>query len=256
MTRFAPPTLYQCPACTGYFKRYGFRSLFFDAVPDWSDGKNGNWWAGASGSVGHCPSCSSIVWIEDAVDLMPAPTEPRRIGPLARIWHRMTGDRHGRLSEERDWQALPTGIQHAECIDGLHHARDLIDALQALPCDAIDREVYLRRRLWWASSDHLRGQRGVANVALPGVAEEVAHANMLRLQELLEHDPKGHVERGELLRQLGRFDEAVTVLKAVKPDGYSEVRAVQIERLARARIAGLRFGSPQIVQSGCWPHAL
>jgi hypothetical protein len=240
MTRFAPPTLYQCSACAGYFKRYGFRSLFFDEVPDWSDGKNSNWWARASGSVGRCPSCIGIVWIEDAIELMPAPSEPPPIGPLERIWHRMTGDKRGRLSEEQDWQALPAGIQQAERFDGLHHAHDLIDALLALPPDALDREGHLRRRLWWASNDHLRGQRGVSLVALPGVAEDVAQANMQRLLALIEHDPDEQVERGELLRQLGRFDEAVAVLKAVKPDGHSEIKAVKIERLAAARVAELQ----------------
>jgi hypothetical protein len=152
----------------------------------------------------------------------------------------MTGDKRGRLREERDWQALPAEIQQAERIDGLYHAHDLIDALHALPSDAVDREVYLRRRLWWASSDHVRGQQGVAYVALPAMAEDAVHSNMLRLLELLEHDPKEQVARGELLRQQGRFDEAVAVLRAVEPDGYSEVKAVKIERLAAARRAELQ----------------
>lgn len=240
MTRFAPPTLHQCPACAGYFKRYGFSSLFFDVhVPEWSDGKNANWWALASGSVGRCPSCISVVWIEDAVALMPAPSEPRPIGRLARVWHGITGDKRGRLREERDWLALPAGIQQAERISGLLHAHDLIDALAALPPDALDREIHLRRRLWWSSNDHLRGRHGVILVALPRVTEDVAHSNALRLLELIEHNPKGQLERGELMRQLGRFDEAVAVLEAVTPDGYSEVKAVKIERLARARNSAL-----------------
>jgi hypothetical protein len=239
MTRLAPPTLYQCPACAGYFKRYGFSSLFFDTVPDWSDGKNCNWWAQKSGAVGRCPNCTSIVWFEDAVELMPAPSESRPIGPLARVWHRITGDKRGKLREERDWLALPAGIQQAERIDGLHHAHDLIDALGALQPDALDREIHLRRRLWWSSNDHLRSLRGVDYVALPAVAEGVAHVNAQRLLELIEHDPKGQVERGELLRQLGRFNEAVAVLKTVKPDGYSDVKAVKIERLAHADNAEL-----------------
>lgn len=242
MTRLAPPTLYQCPACAGYFKHYALRSLFFDdAVPQWSDGKNGNWWARESGSVGRCPSCTSVVWIEDAEPVMLAPSEPLPIGPLARAWHRMTGDKRGRLREEREWHALPKGLQHAQRIGGLHHAHDLIEAIQALPRDAHDREIHLRRRLWWSSNDHLRGQHGCADSAMPGVAEEVAHANVRRLLELFEHDPDEQVARGELLRQLGRSDEAVAVLKAVKPDGFSEVTAAKIEGLASAGVAGLRM---------------
>jgi hypothetical protein len=66
------------------------------------------------------------------------------------------------------------------------------------------------------------------------VAPADAHVNALRLLGLFENDPAMQVERGELLRQLGRFDEAVAVLKAVKPDGHSEVKASKIQRLAQA----------------------
>lgn len=242
MTRFAPPTLYQCPACAGYFKRSGFRSLYFDdAIPEWSDGRNGNWWARASGSVGRCPSCSGIVWMDDAVALMPAPNEPRPMGRLARIWHQITGDRSGSLRNEHEWDALPDGIKGAERIDSLQNAQDFIEALAGLPLDALDREVHLRQRLWWVSNDHQRlGGDGRPMASQPAVGPAESRANILRLLELFEHDLKRQVERGELLRQLGRFDEAAAVLKALKPDGYSEVKAVKIERLAQALITELR----------------
>jgi len=68
----------------------------------------------------------------------------------------------------------------------------------------------------------------------------IARPNILRILELVEGNPNARVTRGELLRQLGRFNEAVPVLKAVVPDGRSEVRAVRIERLARAGIPELQ----------------
>lgn len=240
MTRFAPPTLYQCPVCAGYFKRYTLASLHYhDDVPEWSDGKNGNWWAQASGHVGRCPACSGIVWIDDAKALMEAPTEPRPVGKLARFWHRLRGDKSGRLREERNWLAIPAGIKAAQAITGLATADDYIAALAALLPDALEREVHLRCRLWWVANDHLRACEG-SPAPQQQISAEVALANAERLLKLLEHAPYAQVTRGELLRQLGRFDEAVAVLKAVKPDGYSEVKAVKIERLARAGIQGLQ----------------
>lgn len=242
MTRLAPPNLYQCPACAAYFKRFGFRSLFFDdAIPEWSDGKNGNWWAHASGAVGRCPSCAGIIWLEDAEELMPAPIKPWPIGSIDRLWYRITGDRRGRLREEREWHALPRAIREAESIDRLAGVQGFIEALAALSADETDREIYLRRRLWWASNDHLRHQGGDTTTTLsPTVAAEVARANAQRLLELIQYHPTAQVQRGELLRQLGRFDEAVAVLKAVKPNGCNEVKAVKIERLALAGITELR----------------
>ena len=236
MTRFSPPIIHQCPTCVGYFKRYALISLFFDTVTEWSDGKSGQWWANASGSVGRCPACAGIVWLDDSREIMRAPYQPRPIGPIARVWHRLTGDRGGCLRDEREWGALPAGIRNAEPFDGLKCADDFIEALAALPPDAADREKHLRQRLWWASNDHLRVISSEASATLqPAVAEEIARANAERLVELLEHDANGQVARGELLRQLGRFDEAVAVLVAVVPDGYSEVKASKIERLARLR---------------------
>ena len=56
--------------------------------------------------------------------------------------------------------------------------------------------------------------------------------------------PRAMIEQGELLRLLGRFDEAIGVLKAVPPDGHSEVRAVKIERLARSGDTQVRELNP------------
>lgn len=47
-------------------------------------------------------------------------------------------------------------------------------------------------------------------------------------------DATNRAAYGYLLRQRSLFDEAVAVLKAVKPNGYSEVKASKIQRLAMA----------------------
>ena len=58
--------------------------------------------------------------------------------------------------------------------------------------------------------------------------------------------------RGELLRQMGRFDEAVAVLKAVIPDGYSEVKAIKIERFALARENRLQMMDRDQAKARVW----
>lgn len=196
---------------------------------------NGQWWAGMGAPVGRCPACSNVIWVDDATAVLPAPCQPRPIGAVARLWYRVTGDSNGRLRDERDWHALPREIKEADRIYRLQSAQDLMDALTALIPDALDREIYLRRRLWWAANDHHRfSADGPPISSQPAVAAAEAGANVLRLLELFENVPNEQVERGELLRQLGRFDEAIAVLEAVPPDGHSEVRATKIERLARS----------------------
>jgi hypothetical protein len=242
MTRLSPPIIHKCPSCAGNFTRHTLTSLhFYDDAPDWSDGKSGQWWAGSTGCVGRCPVCSKIVWIEDADEVMRLPWKPCAIGAVTRLWHRVTGDRRGLLRELREWNTLPREVQEAQSLGRLISASDFIQALAELPQDAKGREVHLRHRLWWACNDHLGAREGEGRGEMrSAVDQDAARANALRLLVLLEYDPKGQVQRGELLRQLGRFDEAVAVLKAVKPDGYSEVRAVKIEQLALARVAELQ----------------
>lgn len=70
---------------------------------------------------------------------------------------------------------------------------------------------------------------------------------MGRLLELIEHNPNEQVQRGELLRQLGRFDEAIAVLKSIPADGYNEIRAVKLERLAKAGDSKVRLLSQRLV---------
>lgn len=59
-----------------------------------------------------------------------------------------------------------------------------------------------------------------------------------------EAQPRSMIQQRELLRLLGRFDEAVAVLKTVPSDGHSEVRALKIERLARNGDTQVRELSP------------
>lgn len=241
MTQLSAPTLYQCPACAGYFTRSVLTFLhYYSDVPNWSDGMNGQWWAGIGAPVGRCPACTKVIWVDDVKEVTTAPQKPRSISTAARLWHRMTGDSKGRLRDERDWIALPQEVKEANRISSLQTARDFLDALTALAPDAVNREIYVRRRLWWASNDHHRLRvDGTPIAAQPVVAPAEAQTNALRLLELFENDLSEQVARGELLRQLGRFDEAVSVLKAVKPDGYSEVKASKIQRLAQSRYAQL-----------------
>ena len=61
--------------------------------------------------------------------------------------------------------------------------------------------------------------------------------NMEAILDLLEQgEMKAHdiVEKGEILRLMGRFDDAVAVLKTVPADGFSKERASKIAELALA----------------------
>lgn len=240
MTRLAPPALYRCPACAGHFTRSVLTSLHFYAdVPCWSDGKNEQWWVGLGGPAGRCPTCLMVVWVEDSTEVMPAPHEPATMGSLSRLWHLLTGDRSGRLQDEQEWASLPRAIKEAERLAGLNTTHDYLDALAQIVPLRPDQEEYLRRKLWWASNDHLRRES-----TAPTLEVGAARANMERLLTLLP-DTARIMERIELCRQLGRFQEALDLIPSVPSDQW--VKANLQQRWAEARDSTMRVIPPKTV---------
>lgn len=238
--------LYRCPVCPGYFTRSVLTSLhYYGDVPSWSDGKNEQWWVGLGAPVGRCPTCLAIVWVDDATALMPAPREPHPVDLLSRLWYLLTGDRSGRLQEEQEWAALPREVKEAGRLIGLSTTHDYVDALAQIVPLPLDREEYLRRKLWWAANDHLRRESNT-----PTLEVDAARANMERLLALLPSTAR-ILERVELHRQLGRFREALNLIPSIPPDqwvkadlqqkwaeeGDSTMRIIPQQTAARARMA-------------------
>jgi len=109
--------------------------------------------------------------------------------------------------------------------------------------------LWLRNRIWWGLNDRYRTKfDGSPLPDVPTWPRAAERNNMETILDMLrdgEVQPWSMIQQGELLRLLGRFDEAVDILKAVPPDGHSEVRAVKIERLARERDSHVRELSPR-----------
>lgn len=111
-----------------------------------------------------------------------------------------------------------------------------------------NRLLWLRNRIWWRLNDRYRTR--FDGSPLPDVPTWPLAAERTNMEAILsmlrdgEVEPWNMIQQGELLRLLGRFDEAAAILKAVPADGRSEVRAVKIERLARSGDAQVRQLSP------------
>jgi hypothetical protein len=193
-------------------------------------------------ALGHwlkCPHCEAVFWLCDVEPVGQRPGKPYPLGRWGTMWAKLTGDRKGRLRELREWDALPAGWKAAEYVK----RPDYFDLEPGLRQEGLapDKELLLRRTLWWHSNDHQRVRTdGFRKPQVPVTSDEFSRVNKLRMLDLHAQLSTGDcVEQGELLRQLGRFDEAVKVLAAVKLDGRSEVTAVKIQRWAQAREAGL-----------------
>jgi len=245
MTRLASPSVHVCPGCDAFYLQRRLRSANFFGARDWSDGVPSMWWQ--QGPLVRCNSCAALFWLDDveAVGIMPEPPAP--IGRLARAWLRWFGDPQGRLQSHEDWAETMKSWGRARSI-GHVNFDDVVYVLSRSKGISSDRILWLRKRIWWDLNDRYRTRADGSPYpdvpVWPSAAERNNMEAILGMLQDGETYPMSMIQQGELLRLLGRFDEAVAILKAVPPDGHSEIRALKIERLARSCDTRVRELSP------------
>ena len=214
------------------FNNYGVRA--------WSDGYSTFSTLPARSPLVRCPNCPAVFWEEDVATLGEMPRKPYvqpAEGWLLRLLSRWGDDEHGHIRAQKDWDAAPDEWKPA-CEDCSLELSDLQVALKAVVDVNPARELFVRRRIWWACSDHyrIRIDRLRMSETLQ-LAASAATSNMMRMLVLHgeSEGPMG-VERGELLRQLGRFDDAISVLRCVDSDPYTNDTAAIIAAYAEQMV--------------------
>ena len=238
MTRFAAPSVYQCPECKGYLLWPQPLWIPSRRTTRWSDGIELAADLTDVGAVTCCPSCSVVLWSTDMQALGELRHAPPPLGRFARMLAEWNDDKHGYLYAELEWQAQNPAWKTATQGRQL----DYDDLLRALE-DATDtkRELYLRRRIWRATNDHMRQSgEGKCATRLPSATEAERRANMARLIVLHEAAGTNIVERAEMLRQLGRYDDAILLLKSGVPEIRRSENAAWILRWARTGEADIK----------------
>lgn len=220
MTRIAGATIYLCPGCAKPIQRTRLSSLnTFDAEV-WSDGASTIYWAEALRPLMRCPSCDVLMWEEDLIPAGDLPREPfqKLTTRMERFWVRMTGDDWGLIEMNKAWDAAPLEWRQAPSSAPLRTV-DLWTGLKQVPQDRPDREFAIRRWIWWLANDVNRpsGHRR-KSAEESEISPQQAEANACRLLELHAQAGTPSMEYAELLRLRGRFDEALTVLAALKFD--------------------------------------
>lgn len=234
MTRFADPSIYQCPECKGYLTWPRLASFSFFIPTTWSDGDRPMTSLFDMCSITCCPACSAILWSDELNEVAELPREPRPISRIARKLAQWSGDKQGLLRAEREWAELPEEWKFAKGGRPLEYA-DFQRALASLTGTDPGREIFLRRRLWWAHNHHMRrGSDGTLVADAPIAPETERRTNMMRLIELYEAKADSIPARAELLRQLGQFDEAIRLLKSGAPEIRHSATAAWTLRWAKA----------------------
>jgi hypothetical protein len=241
MTSFQSPAVHSCPGCNAFFLRRRVSTINFLDAQDWSDGMPTVWWK--QEPLVRCGACAALFWLDDTKCIGIMPERPRPIGRLARAWMRWCGDPQGRLRHEDEWLQARALWGDALYIDSVNF-NDVVYVLARSERVSRDRLLWLRKRIWWGLNDRYRHHAD--DSPSPNVATWTKPDEQANMQAILDMLKEGEMnswdmlQQGELLRLLGRFDEAIAVLKAVPPDGHSEIRALKIERLARGGDALVR----------------
>lgn len=158
--------------------------------------------------LAYCAGCNKTYWIEDATSLGAVPSleaaPARRPGWLPEFLRKSSGD----AKQEPVAQVEQRDLDY---VDYLQHPRpaDLLLAVLREEWSSTEREQYLRTRLWWIGNHSQRGRR-----MLSPVTDEQSFDNMLRLLALHQADAElgQNAAIAELLRHMGRFDEAIAVI--------------------------------------------
>lgn len=239
MIRHDPSSLYVCPGCQTLFLWRMPHTLHLSGFKDWSDGMP----SCCQQPLARCSACAALFWLADAVPAAAMPEEPQRpIGRLTRAWLRWRGDPDDRLGDEAEWLQAVAARERARPI-GCASFADVLHVLERSDGMGQDRLLWLRKRIWWEWNNRYRGGRGIT-CPRPHSTDE--RANMEAMLDMLrdgDGSPDELVLQGELLRLLGRFDEAIAVLRTVTAHPHRG-RAAAIEQLAQQRDPHVRLLNP------------
>lgn len=216
MTSYARPLVIRCPKCRSHLHRRRLQSFNDFGAMGWSDGYTSIWGLNSVSDLGRCPHCKKIFWIDDAEAMGVLPKEPDRIGWVARIYYWIMRDSGRDLERERNWNSTPWEWKNAKPVD-LPDFVDMKIALKDAEHLTLAREALLRRAIWREGNDHLRINRdGKPLREKPRLMDADAQENLLKLLSLIDAGVDAFAtERGEILRQLGRFDDAIEALLVV-----------------------------------------
>ena len=224
MTKFASPAVLRCPQCGDHVLRSRLKSFNDFGAMGWSDGYTSIWGLNAISPIGRCPWCKSVFWLDDAENMGSMPHKPSSIGLAMRLVYRLTGDKYGELERERIWRETPWEWKSAKHVDA-PMLNDWWSVLENLNTLNPARGILARRQLWWRGNDHLRIARDGKPISdKPKLDDQQIRGNLEELYALSAAEEKPNLlAMGEMLRELGRFDEAIATLDSIEDDEENTV---------------------------------
>ena len=203
--RSGPDIVRECPECGILLQQATMMSGNTAGARIWTDGKMDAPMLPDRPWLVKCPQCDTLFWIDEA----------RKVGE------------QNRNLEDRSW---PGAID-----PDLPSEADFLNVLSDSGLSE-DKELYLRRRAWWAANDLIRADESAIDSLISIQLEPVRKANLEALANRLdENKPEERIIKAEIYRELKRFDKCITLLSEPFEDEYHAEFAAFIRELAEQK---------------------
>ncbi len=177
----------------------------------WTDGKMEAMMLPQYPEITRCGACAAFYWVSDA----------RRIGEID-------------YNDDSKRRQIPEEWGEAEKIEELSED-EYLQAIAGGLGKPRKRELYLRTRAWWAGNDAFRTPETDKPGQPAPPRSPAATANLERLFKLLRtKDITERLLKAEVARELGRFDEALEILRSEFPSQYQRVVTL-MQELSQAK---------------------
>ncbi|VGO15316.1 hypothetical protein PDESU_03898 [Pontiella desulfatans] len=194
----------ECPQCKAELQQDTTLSGNTFGAKFWTDGKREAPMLPDRPRIVKCPKCSTFVWIYDAKKLGQIESRRRNEGKAENSWSNSVSTLE--LTEKEF-------LKYAE-------SKSL----------SKDKELYVRQNAWWMVNDAVRRN------GEPITLSSEQKANMVSLLDVLNtEDPDQRITKAELYRELGRFEDCISMLNhQFKQPNYTKV-AEFIQQLAEQK---------------------
>jgi hypothetical protein len=181
-----PTIILKCPDCSKSIEQSTIGSGNTFGATFWTDGKREVPMLPDQPWLIKCPHCKALLWIDELEEIA-------RIEP----WDRLAKFKDAIAYEP---PSMDDYIGHLEKGVG-----------------SPDKEHYVRLRLWWDGND----ARRACDKEIPFSSQE--ESNLIAFAEMLdEEDPNALVMKAEVMRELGRFDDARALLARSADENLSQ----------------------------------